>query len=262
MPKLPVRNVLAFASCLLAGLVSQAAFAAPPAALNTSMSVQGQIDKAAAESQNKIDKLSDQAQDMLQQYLLTTQETERLKVYNEQLEKLIHSQEEEKISIKKQLQDVEVVEMEIIPLMVRMIDTLDQFVHLDVPFLMKERTDRVQTLRELMDRADVTISEKYRRVMEAYQIETDYGRNMEAYRGELAQNGKKRTVDFLRVGRILLAYQTLDRSETGFWNKNTKKWEVLPDSYRQAITKGLAIARKQTAPELLKLPVPAPERAK
>ena len=66
-------------------------------------------------------------------------------------------------------------------------------------------------------------------------------------------------VDFLRVGRVLLAYQTQDRARTGFWNKQSRQWEPLPDSYRNAVTQGLRIARKQAAPDLLRLPVPAAE---
>ena len=105
-----------------------------------------------------------------------------------------------------------------------------------------------------MDRADVTNAEKYRRIVEAYQIENDYGRTIEAYRGTL-DNGK--TVDFLRVGRIALVYQTLDGEETGVWDQGAQDWVELDDSYRTSIKQGLKIARKQSAPDLIELPLPA-----
>ena len=93
-------------------------------------------------------------------------------------------------------------------------------------------------------------------------IETDFGKSIEASRGKLPiGGGDPRDVDFLRVGRILLAYQTLDRSETGYWNKASASWDVLDDSYRRPITNGIRIARKQAAPDLLELPIPAPESA-
>jgi hypothetical protein len=135
-----------------------------------------------------------------------------------------------------------------------MIDDLRQFVELDMPFQLAERRDRVEMLTDLMDQSDITVSEKYRQIMNAYQIEADFGRTTEAYEGTLGE----RKVDFLRIGRILLAYQTPDRAESGFWNKNTKEW-VIANDFRNDVTEGLRIARKQSAPNLLRLPVPAPE---
>jgi hypothetical protein len=138
--------------------------------------------------------------------------------------------------------------------MFEMIDDLAHFIELDMPFQLQERRGRVELLRDLMGRADVTVSEKYRQIMNAYQIEADFSRDTEAYDGRLGE----RRVDFLRVGRVLLAYQTPDRAETGFWNKNTREWEVA-NEYRNDVIEGLRIARMQAAPNLLRLPLPAPE---
>jgi hypothetical protein len=141
-----------------------------------------------------------------------------------------------------------------------MIDSLDAFVQLDVPFLEDEREERILDLRKLMFRADVTESEKYRRIMEAYQIENEFGRTIEAYRSTLVREGREVSVNFLRVGRIALVYQALDGSEAGVWNQAERRWESLDDSHRNAIRDGLKIARKQVAPDLLRIPLPAPER--
>lgn len=265
MPKLLNKKLIVAASwfsLLGAGAMVHAAQPAAPAdVLKTTMQTQQATQKASARSQEQVNRISDETQSLLTEYLTITQQTDRLSVYNQQIEKLIRDQEEEKISIRKQLQDVEVVEKEILPFMIRMVDNLAQFVELDMPFLPEERRNRVLDLQSMMDQSNVTVSEKYRRVMEAYQIETEYGRTIEAYRGELGEGENVRTVDFLRVGRVLLAYQTIDRQESGFWNKQTGQWEVLPDSYRSSIEDGLRIARKQMAPDLMKLPVSAPELA-
>ncbi|MCP1726138.1 putative nucleotide-binding protein (sugar kinase/HSP70/actin superfamily) [Natronospira proteinivora] len=231
-----------------------------PEVLKTSIDVERQISQSAIASQQRVDDLADEARDMLADYMQVTQQTDRLEVYNDQVERLIRSQEEEKRSLEEQLEEVEVVEQEIIPLMIRMIESLERFVELDMPFLPDEREERIQRLWDTMDRSDVSVSEKYRNVMEAYQIEAEYARNMEDYRGTLEVNGEERTVDFLRVGRLLLAYQTLDRQETGFWNPVTRDWEQLPDRYRSSINEGIRIARQQAASDILQLPVPAPER--
>ena len=95
--------------------------------------------------------------------------------------------------------------------MLRMIDAIDQFVAVDVPFLKDDRTKRMNALKDLMGRSDVTVAEKYRKVMEAYQTEINYGRTIESYRGTLSLNGLDREVDFLRIG----SYRT-DVSVTGW----------------------------------------------
>jgi hypothetical protein len=170
------------------------------------------------------------------------------------MEQLIASQDMEMASLRRQIDDVEVVGRGVTPLMLKMIDSLDAFVTLDVPFLKEERSRRLAGLRDLMGRADVTNSEKYRRLLEAYQIENDYGRTIEAYRGTLPDG---RTVDFLRVGRIALVYQSLDADEAAVWDQAGGQWVELDSSYRMAIKQGLRIARKQSAPDLIRLPLPA-----
>jgi hypothetical protein len=121
---------------------------------------------------------------------------------------------------------------------------------------MEERRGRLEGLNELMTRADITDAERYRRILEAYQIENEYGRTIETRQGELELEGQTRQVDFLRVGRLTYLYQTLDGSETGVWDHANGTWTDSPES-RTAVRKGIRIARKQAAPDLLKLPVPA-----
>jgi hypothetical protein len=136
-----------------------------------------------------------------------------------------------------------------------MLDSLASFVDLDVPFLLAERQRRVATLRSMMDRADVTNAEKFRRLLEAYQIENDYGRTIESYKGELKSEESTRTVQFLRVGRSVLVYQTLDSLNSGVWDPTQKAWKTLPGEYRAAVSKGIRLARKQAPPDLIRLPV-------
>lgn len=215
--------------------------------------------RAAAEAQALIEKLSDDTDALAAEYRKALQEAQSLKVYNRQLQDLLASQDKEMANLNRQIGEVDVVQRQVTPLMLRMIDALDQFVRLDVPFLPEERTQRVQGLRDLMSRADISLSEKYRRLMEAYQVENEYGRTIEAYRGTLDANGQERTVDFLRIGRVALMYQTLDGNETGFWNRQTGQWDTLPGEYRSQVKQGLQIAKKQVAPDLIRIPVSAPE---
>jgi hypothetical protein len=231
------------------------------APLERAIDTQVKTDQAAAKSQRKIDTLSEETTKLLAEYRQVTAQLDSLHTYNQQLEKLIRSQKEEFTSLQQQLTDIEITQREIVPLMLRMVSSLKQFVALDIPFLPEERQTRIEQLKILMDRADVTLSEKYRRLIEAYQVEVEYGRTIEAYRGTLAMDGKPRTVDFLRVGRVALFFHTLDGETCGRWDIHEQHWVVLPDHYRMAVTKGLLIARKQAPPDLLLLPIRAPETA-
>lgn len=250
---LPNLTLTALAVLGLSAPVLQAADLAP--ALSTQM----QSDKAAAASQKKIDNMADETSQALQKYRAALQRAESLKVYNAQLEKLIASQQEEKVSMTTQIEKIDTTETGVLPLMVRMTDTLSELVDKDAPFLPEERSKRVQELKTLIDRADVSVGEKFRRIMEAYTVEADYGRTIEAYRGELAEGDQERMVDFLRIGRVGLYYQTLDGSESGRWNSQSKSWEPVGTEYRRAIRDGLRIARKQAPPSMLTLPVENPE---
>jgi len=218
---------------------------------------QVKTDLAAQQSQNQVDNLADETTQMLAEYREVLRQTESLRAYNEQLNKLVLSQEKELDTIDVQLKNIETTQRDIVPLMIQMIETMALFVELDVPFLPDERQQRVVQLQTLMERADVTLAEKYRRILEAYQVETEYGRTIEAYQGDLALDGSSRTVDFLRIGRVSLYYLTLDGLEAGLWNKN--QWQKLDDKYRQAISQGLKVAKKQLPPDLLVLPVQTAE---
>lgn len=213
------------------------------------------INQSAADSQAKIDNIADQIDSKLQQFKALNKEIAGLNVYNSQLQKQINNQNQEMADLNAAIDEVSVIERQITPLMMNMIDGLAQFIELDVPFLPEERAQRVAGLRTMMDRADVAPSEKFRRVMEAFQVEMDYGRTLEAYQGLHTIDGQERDVEFLRLGRTALIYQTRDASSQGVWNKQTRQWEALDSSYRTQITKGLRMAKKQLAPDLLMLPV-------
>jgi hypothetical protein len=241
--------------------------------LDSSLAAQTQADQESLRAQKKIDTLADETAQMLQEYRDASRQVESLRTYTAQLERLVDSQQQDVTSLETQLQDIEVTQREIVPLLIRMVDGLEQFIALDMPFLAEERRVRLERLQEMMDQADVTIAEKYRRIMEAYQVETEYGRTIEAYRGAVQMPGQneqneqnkqertqERTVDMLRIGRVALLYLSLDRNESGQWNRTTKEWEVLPNTYRRSIARGLQIAKKQAAPQLISIPVPAPHK--
>jgi hypothetical protein len=208
-------------------------------------------------SQNTIDELTDETRDMVQVYRNAIRKTESLNSYNQQLAKLVKQQKLSLNSIQRQIENAEETRRSIVPFINKMITTLEKFVRLDLPFLLDERRQRVSILKQIVNFPDITLPDKYRRVMEAYQIEIEYGRTIEAYNDTITLDGKEYTVEILRVGRLLMTFQTSDGELSGIWNKHSKAWRKLPSEYNRSIKQGLLIAKKQAPPELIKLPVTA-----
>lgn len=239
--------------------------------VNIVLAEQARTEEEARASQQRIAELDEEASRLLAEYRQVVSETQNLNVYIRQLGAQVESQEEELASLQRQLDEIETTASEVMPLMERMLETLEHFVALDMPFLQEERQRRIANLHDLMRRADVSVSERYRRLVEAYGVEMEYGRTIESYRGRLrsdgaemaesangaAGNGDVRTVDFLRLGRVALLYQTLDGRETGYWDVHRDRW-VVDNSYQRAVRDGLRIASQQAAPDLLIVPVPTP----
>jgi len=250
---------------LIAALVSASALAGTIATvqadtLDSILAVGKSKNDAARKSQVKIDKLADQTRDLLSDYKTVTKQIDGLKVYNARLQRQIDNQLVRIGEIEDSIGQSTVIQRQMLPLVIRMVDGLEKFVNMDVPFHMEEREKRIAFLRANIDRSDLTVAEKFRQVLEAYKIENEYGRKIDAYKGTAQVDGTDRDVNFFRVGRIALVYQTTDTEVSAAWDKELSDWVPLDRAeYRNAIMKGLRIARKEASIDLINLPVSAPE---
>jgi hypothetical protein len=226
--------------------------------LDRSIETENRITRDAAQAQQQINRVDEETQQMIDQYRRVISETDSLRIYNNQMQAIVNNQEAEITSINEQLDGLETTNREVVPLMIEMAERLGQLVQADLPFRLEERMRRANNLVNILDHSDITTSEKYRLILEAYQAEMEYGRTTEAYRGALPDGQQ---VEFLRIGRTLLYWQSLDGRDTGWWNPNERRFESLADRYRLPVSDGLAIARNQVAPDLIRLPVPAPVAA-
>lgn len=242
---------------LVFGTMIVATIAPAVAQLDQAKSTELQNAQEGAAAQSTIERLDDERDTLAIEYRAILEQLDNLKQYNEQLRGLIQAQEDEKVSIKEQIERITGVERDIVPLMFQMLESLEQFVDLDVPFLIDERQERVSNLRALMTQADATNAEKYRRILEAYQIENDYGRTIEAYEGKVGDGEEARTVTFLKIGRVAFMYQTLDGSDSYVWNHTAKQWEEL-SGYNTDLTIAIRMAREQIPPDLIFIPVTGP----
>jgi hypothetical protein len=193
------------------------------------------------------------AQDAATNYAETLADAERYEQYNAQLERLIQSQQADIAARTSEIAGLDATAASMKPLLDKMYSSLEKFVAGDLPFLVEERTERMEKLRLLMADEEGSLSEKFRRLLEAYQIELEYGRTMNAYAGKLDDG---REVFFVHLGRVSLMYRTTDGSEVAYWDADAGGW-VIDRDYARAVEEALEMAEETIAPDLVTLPVPA-----
>lgn len=209
-----------------------------------------------SQTQAQIDQLDDRRDELEAQYRTTLSQLEALQIYNEQQRRLIAKQEEDLATVQSQIEGVTALTRDLTPLMVRMVDSIEQFVELDLPFLQEQRRNRVMRLRELLDSPEASPADRYRAILQAYQAENEYGRTIQTYSAKLTLDGVERDVEFLRIGRVVLYYQTPDQQETGIFNPDTREWEVLGNNYNVPVRTGIKMAAEIVPPDVMVLPVP------
>ena len=212
----------------------------------------------AQQSQERINDTVGKTRSLEDQYRAINKEIDGLKVYNRLMNAQVEGQTATLEDIGLSMDQVDVINRQIFPLMEDMIKQLEELIKADVPFLIGERTKRVVDLKTIMERSDVSVAEKFRKVMEAYQIENEYGWTSEYYTQTLPIDGADRSVNMLRIGRIGLYFQSDDAKITGQYDIASGQY-VVDDSARNEIRKGLRMARQLIAPELINIPVPAAE---
>ncbi len=215
--------------------------------------------EAARESQERIEAIVDVTSRRFEDWQATLKEVENLVAWNRLVNRQVEVQEQELRDLRTSISQVTLIERQILPLMTRMIDSLEAFIAMDIPFYQQRRRARVVELRELLTRADVTAAEQFRRVLEAWQTENDYGRYMDAYTGTLSLNGVAREVDFLKVGRIAFMYLTPDGSQAGVWDQNRREWIEISRDYHDEIRQGFEAYAGDVSKAIFMIPISPPE---
>jgi len=245
----------------LSAVLSTGAFVGAAYAADVDDVLKAGSDKVAASksSQQKIDKIADQTYDLLNDFKSVNKQIEGLRVYNAQLDNQLKNQLQSMADLKESIENATIMERQITPLTMKMIESLGQFVALDVPFQLEERQARIEKLKDNMERSDLSTAEKFRQVLEAYKIEGEFGSKIETYKATLPVNGADREMNVLRVGRIALVAQSTSQDATIGWDQASQSWVDLGSDYRSAVATGIKVAKKQASIEILKLPIAAPE---
>ena len=222
---------------------------------------QSNINKS-AKSQKRLEKLGEKSEDLYSKFKLENKNLEGALVYNAQLRKQIQAQDKYIKEIKESIRKASTMESLMAPMVEGMISRLKELVKNDLPFHYEDRMAQIKVLEA--NQLDVTISaaERFRQILETYRIEADYSRNIESYSADVEIDGKTLSVNMLRVGRIMLGYQSDDQKHHGVWDKNNKKWVKLSSNYRSSFSELYKITKKQASTNILQLPIHAPEGGK
>jgi len=233
------------------------------ASLQQALTLDENNQKRSVASQERIGQLDDERKSMLQEYLQLQHRIALLHTDNKQLQTRIESQARSQKVLQQQLAEIEVTRLGILPLLEQMHRTLNDFVSRDLPFLPQERQVRLQRLAENMDRPEASDGERYRQLLEAYQVELEYGRNIEVYQGilESGAEDQQRSVNFFRLARIGLYYLTLDEAEAAVWDSENNQWKALDDEQRTELVQAMRIARNEAVPDFIRLPLASPQDA-
>ena len=253
MSKLSKKSLIA--STIIGALAFSASNFASADALTELQKAEAQIFKNSSKSQRKINNIYEQTQELLAEYRNTVDEADVLSGYNDHVQLMVDDQKANIKSLEDQIAGIDKTKQGVVPLMYKMIDTLEEFVDLDVPMNIDARKERIAGLRDVMGDSDVSVSEQFRLVLEAYEIEASYGTIFGVYQGELDLGDRMITADFVHMGRISFVAQSLDMKNAWVWNNEKRSWEALGDEYLKPVTDAVRMARKQLPLDLAKLPV-------
>ena len=222
--------------------------------LQQAIDIEASSSNDAASRQEFIDNVDSQILVLTGDIQFLSQQLDLTNIYNRQLQELIDSQNAEIISINEQMVELDKTNKGILPTLEEMVSTLESIINNDVPFLLTERKARVAELKEILKQSNISTSEKFRRVFEAYQIENEFGRTIESYRDEITFDSEIFNVEVFRLGRVGLYARTSDGRHTAMYSKKEGRW-IRKKGIDNELVVALKIARKELPPSLLKLPI-------
>lgn len=244
---------------LLSVVLSQTAFAGftvNAASLEAAQKIESNTNRASAQSQQSINNSAEKTLSYKADIEQLQEQVKNLEVYRNHLAALVDNQKQEVTSIDQQIEEIKQTRQGVVPLMYQMIDGLKQIVANDKPIRLKQREQRIEKLDNMMAVANISDAEKYRRILEAYQIEMDYGIKLGLYQDQISLNDQQQIeVDVVYLGRVSLIARSLSGKQYWSWDVASKEWQAIDNPNTSELDKAYAMASKQAAPSLIILPV-------
>jgi len=239
---------------LLSGAVGLALAVPAHAQLDSALSVAKSSTAASAASQERVASSDDAADTAVREFRAVQQQIDNIKLFVDQQNIFLASQKGEIDSLNNQLGTVESIKQGMVPMMLRMTIALEDSIKSDVPFLLEERLERVQRVKEALSNPNVSPAEQYRVVLNAFKIEVSYGQGLDSYEGAHPTRPGN-VVNFLRFGRSSFVYMTKDESEIARYNVSNGSWEAIGGDQALAMRKAIRVAKGEAAPDIVYAPV-------
>jgi hypothetical protein len=132
---------------------------------------------------------------------------------------------------------------------------LESFVESDLPFLMDERRARIAGVKDALARPDFTGAEKLRRVLEALQVEANYGSLAEVYQEKIIVNDEEVHADMVRIGRVSVYWLTPDGQRVGEYDRAQGKWVDMDHKHLETVKVTREMALRMRSVEVVTLPL-------
>jgi len=218
--------------------------------VSQAIGVEGNAQETADEWTWEKKDLLDEIRDLKYRITWLQYRQEKNRIYIKGVKENIANLEFAKVEINKLRERLE-------PYLEDVVARMEAFIESDLPFLLDERHLRLQILKDSLNNYNVPLSEKLRRVFaEGLQVETEYGKMVETIEDQtLTINGNETEVIIFRLGRVLMVYMTLDGTQIGRWNHESKQWEPLPESLSRSIRRALDIGQRRRTAEIVELPL-------
>ncbi|NRA30717.1 MAG: DUF3450 domain-containing protein, partial [Parvularculaceae bacterium] len=145
------------------------------------LDVSRQTARDGARSQQRVEALDQEASALLNDYRANVKQLDLLTRFNDSQRAEVENQLSQIAGLEQDIANVEGLEQAVVPLIGDMLAQLKVIVAADIPFLVEERQARLDRLDAVMADATQTAASRFRLIVEAYQIENEYGRTIQAY---------------------------------------------------------------------------------
>lgn len=206
-------------------------------------------------SQRQADDWQNQRLNLVAELVALQQQQQQLELQKAQQILRVDSELQAIAQLNRAIEESERLAGEMTPFLNETFELIALQVEQDLPFLPQERELRLRHLRDGLADPQLTVGEKFRRVMEVLRIETEYGVDIEVTQQSLLIDGRDLLMNQLRIGRLALFAQSLDGKKSVIYDRALQSWQPLDAEYNRELARAIEMGHKHRPIDLLTLPL-------